>query len=383
MDDSLHVTSRHFTSLHATPRRGGAITLQHVYDCGTTLLAQGLNHPIRAALSDPAWLESDACGRGEAMGVAVATPIYAPFLAAPANHLSGAELVEVPLARQPRGSGLWHYELDEAALTAALQRDSVRVLLWCNPHNPTGRVWTRDEMRTVAAACAAHDVALVSDEVWADLILDEAATPFTGAAAMLAEDEVGLGLAEAGLVVLTSPSKAFNIAALDLAVAMVPDPAWRRRFIRAGADKAEVPPFGFAAAEACYADDSGEVEAWRRRLVAYLKANRDHVRDGGKGAGMCASVLPRLVFVAAAGGGCTLLWYVHACLLSCCYRLLSSLTSCLLADVCCRGALDWYWYWYWYMHVLFSSDPTATGIFVCLTLLTMGYVLEGGGHPVD
>ncbi len=218
--------------------------------------------------------------------MAVATPIYAPFLAAPLNQRQGgAALVEVPLARQllveePHSGcgGVWRYELDVDALSAALRRDSVRVLLWCNPHNPTGRVWTRDEMRTVASLCAQHGVALVSDEVWADVILDEAATPFTGAAAMLADDEVGPALGEAGLVVLTSASKAYNVATLDLAVAVVPNDDWRRRIAAAGACKAEVPPFGFVAAEAIYADEDGEVEAWRRRLVAYLRANRDHVR---------------------------------------------------------------------------------------------------------
>ena len=244
------------------------------------LCDQGLNHIVKAAQADPAWHATDAYRSGAPLGVAVATPIYAPFLTAPINQ--SAATVEVPLrsrvleAKQGGGSIL-HYEIDEDALAAALAREDVRVLLWCNPHNPTGRVWTRDEMRAVAQLCADNDVALLSDEVWADVILDEDATPFTGAAAMLAADEVGWRLAEAGLVVLASPSKAFNVAALDLALAVIPDVAARRRFTKAGADKAEIPPFGFAAAMACYADTTGEVEEWRQRLLAYLKANRDHV----------------------------------------------------------------------------------------------------------
>jgi len=212
----------------------------------------------------------------------VATPIYYPFIAAPGNQ-ANASLVEVPLLRRPLNDGtpnsdrIWRYEIDEQALESALQREDVRVLLWCNPHNPTGRVWTRDEMRVVARLCAENNVALLSDEVWADLVLDESATPFTGAAAMLAPDEVGEDLAKAGLVVLTSPSKTYNVAALDLAIAVIPDEKARRRFTAAGRDKAEVPPFGYAAALAIFEDSDGEVEMWRRRLVDYLRANRDQV----------------------------------------------------------------------------------------------------------
>lgn len=237
---------------------------------------------VKAALADPEWQSHSR--RGERLGVAVATPIYYPFLSAPENHV-GAELFTFPLARRPLNDGtpnsenIWRYEIDEEALRATLQRDNVRVLLWCNPHNPTGRVWTREEMRIVAQACVDHDVALLSDEVWADLILDEEATPFTGAAAILGEEEIGERLAETGLVILTSPSKTYNVAALDLAMAVIPNKDFRHRFTKVGADVAEVPPFGYAAALACYDDPSGEVESWRQRLVHYLKANRDQVQS--------------------------------------------------------------------------------------------------------
>ena len=66
------------------------------------------------------------------------------------------------------------------------------------------------------------------------------------------------------------------MASTDVALAVIPDTKLRRAFSRVGADKAEVTPFGYAACEAAYVDADGEVEAWRRRLVAYLAANRDH-----------------------------------------------------------------------------------------------------------
>ena len=99
--------------------------------------------------------------------VVVATPIYPPFLAAPTN--CGRPLIEVPLACTPDlerdASGrLLRYGLDLPALGAALARPDVECLLWCNPHNPTGRVWTRAELRAVAELCVQHGVLLLSDE---------------------------------------------------------------------------------------------------------------------------------------------------------------------------------------------------------------------------
>ena len=100
------------------------------------------------------------------------------------------------------------YEVDWDALETALAKPEVGLLLWCNPHNPVGRVWTRDEMVRVAKTCVKHDVVLVSDEVWRELILDEDKTPFTGAGSLLKEVD---GLRER-LVVMTSPSKTLTRA---------------------------------------------------------------------------------------------------------------------------------------------------------------------------
>lgn len=154
------------------------------------------------------------------------------------------------------------------------------MLLWCNPHNPTGRVWTRQELVRVGRMCVDHDVTVLSDEVWGELVLEPSKTPFVGFGALT--NEIA-GLTER-LIVLTSPSKAFNVASLDVAVAAIADPTLRRYFRQAGADTAEVTPFGYAAALGAYADNDplvghGEVEAWRQRLVSYLLSNRDRVEQ--------------------------------------------------------------------------------------------------------
>ena len=182
-------------------------------------LVPGLNHMVRAAAAmgrlDPA-----------STAVAVATPIYSPFLAAPVNNR--AAVVEVPLAsiiEEPHGL---RYGLDLEALDDALARPEVTCLLWCNPHNPTGRVWTRDELKQVAECCVRHNVFIQSDEVWGELVLEPEKTPFVGMASLI--DEVP-GLRER-LVVMTSTSKTYNVASTDCAVAAIPDESLRRAFAR-------------------------------------------------------------------------------------------------------------------------------------------------------
>jgi len=231
-------------------------------------LNPGLNHAVRAVRR---MREGDA-----KMTTVCCTPIYPPFLYASRNNETPR--IEVPLTRAPAatedgGANVVRYEVDWDALDAALAKPEVGLLLWCNPHNPVGRVWTRDEMVRVATACVKHDVVLVSDEVWRELILDEDKTPFTGAGSLLNEVD---GLRER-LVVMTSPSKTYNVAGCDVAVACIPDKALRLHFARSGSDKAEITPFGYAALLAAYTDPS--CEEWRQRLLAYLRANRDHIHE--------------------------------------------------------------------------------------------------------
>jgi len=120
-----------------------------------------------------------------------------------------------------------------------------------------------------------------SDEVWGEMPLQAADAPFTSLLALLprtvdGQPEAGSGVAglRERLIVLISPSKCFNVAALDLAVGIVPDPTLWTAFRQSGTDAAEVTPFGYVAAAACYSH--AEAEAWRQRLLAYLRANRDY-----------------------------------------------------------------------------------------------------------
>ena len=119
-------------------------------------LIAGLNHAVRAAC------------RAETDAVAIATPVYPPFLSAPST--CGVRLERVPLHESRDGARL-RYEVDWGKMEAALALPHVRVLLWANPHNPTGRCWTTDDMRRLCELCVAHDVVLCSDEARMLLLL--------------------------------------------------------------------------------------------------------------------------------------------------------------------------------------------------------------------
>ena len=223
-------------------------------------LNPGLNHAVRAV--------QRLRGRDNST-VAMCTPIYPPFLYSTRNQ--EAARVEVPLRRRSLSEGgRARYDVDFEALDEVLAREDVHLLLFCNPANPVGRVWARDDIERIARMCVERDVYVLSDEVWAELVMDD--VEFTGMGSMI---DVVPGLAER-LIVMASPSKAFNVAGTDVAFALIADKELRLAFARSGSDKAEITPFGYVALRAAYSS-SNECEAWRQTLVKYLESQRAHI----------------------------------------------------------------------------------------------------------
>lgn len=138
-------------------------------------------------------------------GVVVFTPIYYPFLDAIAS--SGRRLVDVPL--DPDG-----FRIDARRLDAAID-ETTRIVLLCNPHNPTGRIFDDGELAAVADVARRHDLVVISDEIWGDLV--QPGSTFTPAA--VSDDRFA-----GRLVTLGSASKTFNLAGLRAAVAHVDHP---------------------------------------------------------------------------------------------------------------------------------------------------------------
>jgi cystathionine beta-lyase len=186
------------------------------------------------------------------------SPIYPPFATAPTNQGRVSKLV--PMALDTAGR---RWEIDWDALEGAVN-PRTRVLFFCHPHNPVGRVWSRAELVRVAEFCTRHKLLICSDDIHCDLMLEQGAVHLP--LPVVAPD------VSCRTVTFMAPSKAFNIPGLGTSFAIIPDPALRARYSKATAGiVAEVNALGYVACEAAYRDG----QPWRRALIEYLRGNRD------------------------------------------------------------------------------------------------------------
>jgi cystathionine beta-lyase len=187
-----------------------------------------------------------------------AVPVYPPFLTAPAN--SRRHLVKVPLQEK---NNRWTFDFDrfESAITA-----DTRLFLLCNPHNPVGRIFSRDELTNLVMICEKHNIVICSDEIHCGLLLDEGKMHLPTAT-------LGQEVAQR-TITLMSPSKTFNLPGLGCAFAVISNEKLRRQFITAASGIVPlVNTLGFVAAEAAYRNGAG----WHTELLEYLRGNRDTV----------------------------------------------------------------------------------------------------------
>ncbi|GAB4177916.1 MAG: PatB family C-S lyase [Rhodocyclaceae bacterium] len=188
------------------------------------------------------------------------TPIYPPFLSAPRNW--ERDLVCEPLVLRG-GRWEWDFERAEAAITPR-----TRLLLLCNPHNPTGRVFDAGELLHVAGIAQHHDLVVCSDEIHCGLVLEPGCThlPIASLDPDIARRTI----------TLMAASKTYNLPGLGCAFAIIPDPALRRTFRAAMAGIVPDPNvMGWVATEAAYRHGAH----WRERLLEYLRGNRDRAID--------------------------------------------------------------------------------------------------------
>ncbi|MEM9343604.1 MAG: MalY/PatB family protein [Pseudomonadota bacterium] len=185
-------------------------------------------------------------------GIVTFTPVYHAFDRTIRG--TGRRTVEIPLERD---GDRYVMNLDASALTG-----DEKVLLFCSPHNPVGRVWSRDELQAVATFADTHDLLLISDEIHHDLVF-----PGHTHVPMTAID----GIAER-LIMLTAPSKTFNLAGMSTGNVVIADPKLRAPFANLmRALHIESTELGITMASAAY---SPEGAAWVDALVAYLDTNR-------------------------------------------------------------------------------------------------------------
>ena len=188
--------------------------------------------------------------------VLILSPDYNCFFSSIRNN--GCEVLECAL-RFTRNN---RFEVDWADFEAKCADEKTTVFLLCNPHNPTGRVWTKAELQQMNDICLKHHVKVVSDEIHCELIMPGCRfQPFAAVSEQCRQNSV----------TLNSPSKSFNIAGLQIANIICPQPEWRRRIDRAINinEVCDVNPFGPVALIAAY----NESEAWLDELCAYLWGN--------------------------------------------------------------------------------------------------------------
>ncbi len=196
-------------------------------------------------------------------GVLVQTPVYPPFLKAPLNHGRILDTAELALSREDQ----WlHYEIDYDIFEAAITPRTGLFIL-CNPHNPTGHSYTREELTRMAEICLRHNIIICSDEIHCDLLLGHTGhIPMATLSPEIADH----------CITLMAPSKTFNIAGLKCSFAIVSNPELRRRLITISSGMAlAVNLMGYTAALAAYRDGA----EWLAELLRYLTANRDFVVD--------------------------------------------------------------------------------------------------------
>jgi cystathionine beta-lyase len=190
-------------------------------------------------------------------GAVVQTPIYPPFLGA--LGATGRRLVENPLVPGPD-----RFELDLDGLRTAIDAGT-RLLLFCNPHNPSGRVFTRSELERVAEIALERDLIVISDEIHADLVYPgHTHIPF----ATLSPE------VEARTVTLTSATKAFNVAGMRCSVAAFGSRELKRRFLPGPDDRhvhGGANTTGMLAMEMAWRHS----QPWLDQVMRYLEANRD------------------------------------------------------------------------------------------------------------
>ena len=187
--------------------------------------------------------------------VVILSPDYNCFFSSVKNN--GCQVAESCLVRCQRDKQE-RFEVDWEDFEARCAEEKTTVFLLCNPHNPTGRVWTREELQRMADICHRHQVRIVSDEIHCELV-------------MPGHTFVPMGTVDPDAVILNSPSKSFNIAGLMMANIICCDAATRRRLDRAINinEVCDVNPFAPEAVKAAYNDS----EDWIDALNLYLWDN--------------------------------------------------------------------------------------------------------------
>lgn len=196
----------------------------------------------------------------EGDSVLIQQPVYYPFSAVIRDN--GRKLVNNELVLKDG-----HYEMDLEDFEKKVVQEKVKLFILCSPHNPVGRVWTEEELRSIGEICLKYNVKIVSDEIHSDFVY-----PGFVHHVLTTVDERFQEIS----IVCTAPSKTFNLAGLQISNIWIPNPELRsiyqKKLQSIGCSEANM--LGLHACQAAY--EGGR--EWLEQLKEYLKGNLDFVR---------------------------------------------------------------------------------------------------------
>ncbi|MBT3338871.1 MAG: putative C-S lyase [Anaerolineae bacterium] len=200
-------------------------------------------------------------------GILIQTPVYPPFMKVQKNTATVTQIAELKKVTNDR---TLHYEVDWDVFESAVHSNDAKtsMFLFCNPHNPTGTIYSDEDLKRMVDICEREDILICSDEIHSELLLD--GNKFTPIANISPE-------AAQRTITLIAASKTFNVAGLFVGFAIIQNESIRRRFM-AESEKMTLHTntFGHIAAEVGF---SGVCDGWLEELLAYLTDNRNFLVD--------------------------------------------------------------------------------------------------------
>ena len=205
------------------------------------------------------------CAAGD--GYLIQPPVYFPFWML--RDIYNVKCQAAPLAKTMDGNIL-DYRVDFDSFKSAIDSDSAktRMFLLCNPHNPTGNMFTREQLTEMANICVERGIVVCSDEIHSELIMgDKKHIPIAALSPEI----------EANSITLIAASKAFNVAGLFCAFAIIPNPDLRKQYERVMNEQSlHINSLGLSASQVAF---SGACDDWLKAVRGYVSANRDFVSD--------------------------------------------------------------------------------------------------------
>ncbi len=204
-----------------------------------------------------AFFEAVRTYTNEGDGIILTTPVYHPMYMA--VNFNKRRLIDCPMINTGT-----RYEIDFDDLSRKAEDPNAKMLILCSPHNPCGRVWTREELMRIAEICLKNNILVVSDEIHFDLIMPgHKHTVFASLGDEIANN----------CLVLTAPSKTFNIAGLQTSNVFIPNPELRKKFsdsLRLSNPNPKCNILGYVASEAAYR----HCAKWLDECLSVIDANR-------------------------------------------------------------------------------------------------------------